>query len=176
MKSCQSSWCATAKMLTIGGLQFRDLNANSTLDAYEDWRLPTAERAANLLSQMTLAEKAGTLMHGTAPGNATGGVNGGGSGYDLLRAAELIQQRHVTSMITRLATEPAAMAVASNALQEIAEASRLGIPLTLSTDPRNHFQFTAGAAVLWVMLFTAVAGRTMRAMVPSFSRLLMSQV
>jgi beta-glucosidase len=134
-------------LLTIGGLQFRDLNANSTLDAYEDWRLPTAERAANLLSQMTLAEKAGTLMHGTAPGNATGGVNGGGSGYDLLRAAELIQQRHVTSMITRLATEPAAMAVASNALQDIAEASRLGIPLTLSTDPRNHFQFTAGAAV-----------------------------
>jgi len=87
------------------------------------------------------------LMHGTAPGNVTGGVNGGGDGYDLARASVMIRQNHVNSMITRLATEPVLMAQASNALQEIAEAARLGIPLTLSTDPRNHFQFTAGASV-----------------------------
>lgn len=134
-------------VLTIGGLQFRDLNANQQLDAYEDWRLPVQQRAADLLSQMTLEEKAGMMMHGTAPGNVTTGVTGGGSGYDLARATVLIQQNHVNSMITRLATTPAAMAEASNALQEIAEGSRLGIPLTISTDPRNHFQFTAGAAV-----------------------------
>ena len=134
-------------LMTIDSLQFRDLNANGSLDVYEDWRLPPAQRAANLLSLMTLPEKAGQLMHGTAPGNATGGVTGGGSGYDLERARVLIGQNHVTSMITRLATTPVAMAEASNALQQVAESTRLGIPLTLSTDPRNHFQFTAGAAV-----------------------------
>jgi beta-glucosidase len=134
-------------LLSIDGLQFRDLNANRNLDAYEDWRLTPGQRAGHLLSLMTLAEKAGMLMHGTAPGNVATGVAGGGDSYDLARATTMIQQNHVNSMITRLATAPASMAEASNALQEIAEASRLGIPLTLSTDPRNHFQFTAGAAV-----------------------------
>ncbi len=134
-------------LLTIDGLQFRDLNNNQSLDPYEDWRRPAQQRAEQLLSLMTLEEKAGMLMHGTAPGNVTSGVTGGGTSYDLERAAVTIQQRHVNSMITRLATQPSLMAQASNALQELAEADRLGIPLTLSTDPRNHFQFTAGAAV-----------------------------
>ena len=137
----------TKSLIIVDGLQFRDLNANGMLDAYEDWRLPVPQRAADLLSLMTLEEKAGVMMHGTAPGNATGGVNGGGSGYDLDRARKLIQDNGVNSMITRLATSPAEMAEANNALQQIAEEAPLGIPLTLSTDPRNHFQFTAGAAV-----------------------------
>ncbi len=134
-------------LITVDGLQFRDLNNNQTLDAYEDWRLPAQQRAEQLLALMTVEEKAGMLMHGTAPGNATGGVSGSGDGYDLARASVIIRQNHVNSMITRLATVPAQMAKAGNDLQEIAEAARLGIPLTLSTDPRNHFQFTAGASV-----------------------------
>lgn len=137
----------TKPIITADSMQFRDLNANGSLDAYEDWRLQASQRVDNLLSLMTLPEKAGLMMHGTAPGNAAGGVTGGGDGYDLERARVLIEQNHVSSMITRLATTPAAMAEASNALQAIAESTRLGIPLTLSTDPRNHFQFTAGAAV-----------------------------
>lgn len=135
------------KLLSVDSLQFRDLNDNGQLDAYEDWRLSGAQRVADLLSKMTLEEKAGTLMHGTAPGNGGVGVSGAGLGYDLERARELIRQGHVTSMITRLATLPADLANANNALQELAEGSRLGIPLTISTDPRNHFQYTAGAAV-----------------------------
>ena len=34
----------------------------------------------------------------------------------------------------------------ANALQEIAEKRRLGIPLTISSDPRNHFQYTIGTS------------------------------
>ncbi|MFK0165228.1 hypothetical protein [Rhizobium sp. NPDC090279] len=37
-----------AKTLTIDGLSFKDLNRNGKLDPYENWRLPAAERAADL--------------------------------------------------------------------------------------------------------------------------------
>jgi beta-glucosidase len=48
-------------------------------------------------------------------------------------------------MITRLSADPATLAAQHNALQRIAENTRLGIPLTISTDPRHHFQFVVGA-------------------------------
>ena len=37
---------------------FRDLNKNGRLDPYEDPRRPISERVEDLLSQMTLEEKA----------------------------------------------------------------------------------------------------------------------
>lgn len=43
-------------------LQFKDLNNNDTLDAYEDWRLPAEERAKDLLSKMTINEKVGMML------------------------------------------------------------------------------------------------------------------
>jgi beta-glucosidase len=50
-------------------------------------------------------------------------------------------------MITRLGGLPAALAAQNNVLQEIAERTRLGIPVTISTDPRHHFQYVLGASV-----------------------------
>ena len=49
-------------------------------------------------------------------------------------------------MITRLQIPAAAFAEQNNALQAIAERGRLGIPLTISTDPRSHFQVVVGAS------------------------------
>jgi beta-glucosidase len=40
------------------GQAFRDLNKNGVLDPYEDPRRPIEERIEDLLSQMTLEEKA----------------------------------------------------------------------------------------------------------------------
>ena len=134
-------------VLTVAGLHFRDLDGNGRLDPYEDWRLSAGQRAADLVSRMTLEEKAGALMHGSLPSTAVGGVTGAGAAYDLPRATELIVEHHVTSAITRLAVAPEQFATENNRLQEVAERARLGIPLTISTDPRHHFQFTAGAAV-----------------------------
>ncbi|OEC94302.1 MULTISPECIES: glycoside hydrolase family 3 N-terminal domain-containing protein [unclassified Rhizobium] len=136
-----------AKTLTIDGLSFKDLNRNGKLDPYEDWRLPAAERAANLISQMTLEEKAGLMMHGTAPSVGPGSGMGVGTEYDLARAKEMVDGRKVVTFITRLAGDAALLAEQNNKLQEIAEAGRLGIPATISTDPRNHFQFVLGASV-----------------------------
>jgi len=44
------------------GLQFKDLNGNGRLDPYEDWRLSPAERAADLVSRMSPAEKIGLMV------------------------------------------------------------------------------------------------------------------
>ena len=50
------------KSLTVDGLNFRDLNKNGKLDVYEDIRQPVEARVINLLSQMNLEEKAGTMF------------------------------------------------------------------------------------------------------------------
>ena len=49
--------------LTQDGITFRDLNKNGRLDPYEDARRPIEERVEDLLSQMTLEEKAGLMFH-----------------------------------------------------------------------------------------------------------------
>ena len=44
------------------GLKFKDLNKNGELDKYEDWRLTSEERSRDLLSKMSLEEKAGFML------------------------------------------------------------------------------------------------------------------
>ncbi|WP_163536178.1 glycoside hydrolase family 3 N-terminal domain-containing protein [Gracilibacillus sp. YIM 98692] len=48
-------------IITVNGKQFRDLNGNGVLDPYENWELPIKERVQDLLSKMTLEEKAGLM-------------------------------------------------------------------------------------------------------------------
>jgi beta-glucosidase len=43
-------------------LKFKDLNRNGKLDKYEDWRLTSEERSLDLLSKMSLEEKAGFMV------------------------------------------------------------------------------------------------------------------
>lgn len=134
------------KIISVEGLRFRDLDRDGKLSPFEDWRLSSAQRAADLVARMTLEEKAGEMMHGTLP--ALGGmVPGRGQGYDLAKLKPLILDRYVTTFITRLSGDPAWLAEQNNAVQAIAEQGRLGVPVTISTDPRHHFQFVAGASV-----------------------------
>lgn len=134
------------KIVTVDGLRFRDLDRDGKLSPFEDWRRSPDARAADLVSRMTLDEKAGEMMHGTLP--ALGGmVPGRGQGYDFDKLKPLILERHVTTFITRLAGDPAWLAEQNNAVQALAEQGRLGVPVTISTDPRHHFQFVAGASV-----------------------------
>ena len=53
------------------GLYFKDLNKNGALDVYEDYRQDVTARVNDLLGQMTMEEKAGTLGFG-----GIGGKNG----------------------------------------------------------------------------------------------------
>ena len=64
-----SIWSAQSKMgppadtLYIDCQPFRDLNKNGSLDLYEDDRVSVDERVEDLLSQMTVEEKAGLFYH-----------------------------------------------------------------------------------------------------------------
>ncbi|MFN7928047.1 MAG: glycoside hydrolase family 3 N-terminal domain-containing protein [Blastocatellia bacterium] len=135
----------STKTLVVDGLQFKDLNKNGKLDVYEDWRQTPAARAKDLVRQMTLEEKAGMMMHGTLRTGGQLGAIGAGESYDLEANRKAITEAKVNSFITRLQAAPQVLAEQNNKLQELAEASRLGIPLTISTDPRHHFQYVLGA-------------------------------
>jgi beta-glucosidase len=134
-------------LLERDGLRFRDLNRSGTLDLFEDWRLTADARARDLVSRMTLEEKAGAMMHGTARSVGPMGMAGVGTQYDTAANRAMIDGAKVNSMITRLGGGPASLAAENNALQEVAERTRLGIPVTISTDPRHHFQYVIGASV-----------------------------
>jgi len=125
---------------------FRDLDRDGVLAPYEDHRLSAEVRARDLVARMTLAEKAGVMMHGTARSHGALGVMGVGAGYDLEPNERLIARDGINHLITRLDAEPAVFAAQNNALQELAAATRLGIPLSISTDPRHHFQHVTGAS------------------------------
>ncbi len=153
--SASASAAGTVQQLDIGsrhklviqsaGLSFRDLDGDGQLSAFEDWRLPARDRARDIVARMTLPEKLGTLLHGSLPGPG-GRFNPDDDGYGLDLVGTAINQRHVTSFISRLSTGPERMAEQNNAVQELAEQSRLGIPVTISSDPRNHFQYVLGAS------------------------------
>ncbi|MEA2325216.1 MAG: beta-glucosidase, partial [Thermoanaerobaculia bacterium] len=137
----------SAPILERQGLRFKDLNKNGVLDPYEDWRLSPSARAEDLVRRMTLEEKAGMMMHGTARSVGPAGLAGVGAAYDTTAIGKLIRDVGVNSFITRLSGDPHWLAAQHNSLQEMAEGTRLGIPLTISTDPRNHFQYVVGASV-----------------------------
>jgi beta-glucosidase len=133
--------------LSVDGLTFRDLDHDGVLSPYEDHRLSSARRADDLLSRMTLAEKAGTMAHGSAPSVGPLGMIGVGTEYDFSGITDLVLGAGVTSMITRLNPSPAVFAEQNNEIQRIAATGRLGIPVTISSDPRHHVGARIGASV-----------------------------
>ncbi len=139
-----------AKVLRVDGLLFKDLNKNDKLDKYEDWRLPLDVRVNDLVTQMTVEEKAG-LMVGPSltvgPNNSvseqpTFGVNPFNPGPPAMvspATADGILKRNIRQFINRDNLVPRAMVNWLNAVQQIAEGSRLGVPVLFVTNPRNTF-------------------------------------
>lgn len=131
-------------VIEVDGLRFRDLNRNDTLDAYEDWRRPAAERAEDLLAMMTLEEKAGQLVIPGLNPNAPFGQTATGHDLDALR--DFVAEKHISHVNIRLGADARTLALSNNAAQEVAESGRLGIPLTISTDSRHGFTELVGAS------------------------------
>ncbi|MEU6946251.1 glycoside hydrolase family 3 N-terminal domain-containing protein [Streptomyces sp. NPDC046316] len=123
---------------------------------YQDAARPVAERVEDLLSRMTLEEKAGQLFHSMLMMNADGTPVTETDGSMLpFTTPELVEGRHL-SHFNLLGTYGAReMALWHNAVQEMAANTRLGIPVSLSTDPRHAFtdnvgaSFNAGAFSAW---------------------------
>ncbi len=138
-----------AQVLQINGLLFKDLNKNGKLDVYEDWRRSIDERVNDLVAQMTIEEKAGLMVGptlsagpgGTVNEQAVYGVNPFNPGPVMLNVpatTEAINRRHIRQFINRENLPPRTMANWLNGVQQIAEGSRLGIPVIFVTNPRNQ--------------------------------------
>ena len=138
-------------VLEVEGLRFRDANGNGALDPYEDWRLPVAERVADLLGRMSIEDRAGMLLINTLNAGCEGAVEG-------TPAADFIDTQRMTRFILRNTVTAVAdecgerapfsgfrvtatqLAEFANAVQEMAEARSLGIPVLFKDNARNHLE------------------------------------
>jgi len=129
----------SAPVLTENGHTFRDLNKNGKLDPYEDSRLPIEERVEDLLSLMTLEEKAGLMFHTMLGMGKDGSLIEKTTPFSPTQTSELISKRLLNHFNVYAIAPPRQTAQWHNRLQKMAECTRLGIPVTISSDPRHAF-------------------------------------
>ena len=128
-------------------IPFRDLNKNGKLDIYEDSRQPVDARVEDLLSQMTLEEKVGQMFHPPvlikpdARFRAFLDAMSGGISME-----EFISLKHISHFNFYGEAAPIEIARRLNQLQRVAEESRLGVPVTFSTDPLHEVPRGGGIA------------------------------
>ncbi|WP_051265362.1 glycoside hydrolase family 3 protein [Nakamurella lactea] len=140
-------------VLTVDHLRFRDANGNGRLDGYEDWRRPVAQRIADLLPRMSLADKAGLMVADSAftgdsascPAGPDNGVLCETDGIILqpfpqgtMAVSTMVKTNHMRYLISRDNPTAHDLAVWTNAIQQVAESTPLGIPAVPTSNPRNH--------------------------------------
>lgn len=142
----------TKPIIVIEGYKFKDLNANNQLDPYEDWRLSAERRAADLVSRMSLHEKAGMMLIETLNPGFNGTVDAPADRYiNTEMMTRFIFRSVVTANPVENATSgfngqqvtPEQAATWTNAIQRMAENTRLGIPVVFKSNARNHYERNA---------------------------------
>ena len=126
-------------IIEADGYQFIDLNGNGSLDGYEDWRLDADTRAADLVSQMTVREKIAQMQHPTYLPRSDGKIAPYLEKYCSDYGIGMLLIRELNSVQTAAET--------MNAVQEYAEASRLGVPVLVSMDSVHGLSYVSGATV-----------------------------
>ncbi len=151
-------------LLTVDRLAFKDLNRNGALEPYEDWRLPSGDRAKDLGSRMSVEQIAGLMLyssHQAVPsaggffGRATyGGMPYGESGakaWDLTDDQKrFLTEDGVRHVLITSVESPEVAARWNNNVQALVEGLGFGIPVNTSSDPRHRarveFEFLVGAS------------------------------
>ena len=114
---------------------------------YLDPALPPIQRANDLVERMSLEDKAGLLFHtmiGMGPGGSLAGAN---ADFGLPSTEEFVLGRRMTHFnLLGVLEDAREVAQWHNRLQGLAASTPLGIPVTLSTDPRHHFTDNPGTA------------------------------
>ncbi|MBR1961350.1 MAG: glycoside hydrolase family 3 C-terminal domain-containing protein [Alistipes sp.] len=150
------------KILTVDGFAFKDLNRNGKLDKYEDWRLPSEERAKDLASQLSLEEIAGLMLYSssqlipTYDAKAKKGTYRGkpfsksyASPSDLTdQQLKFLVEDKVRHILISKVNSPYISAQWNNKVQALCEGLDHGIPANNSSDPRHGVvadeEFAAG--------------------------------
>jgi beta-glucosidase len=122
---------------------------SNAAEAREDYRNPILDigrRVDDLLSRMSLAEKAGMLFQ-TMIMVGSGDLSEPNSRYGVNSPEYMIKEQQLSHFnVIRAADDAETLAEWQNELQRLAASTRLGIPVTLSTDPRHHFTENVGTA------------------------------
>ncbi len=123
--------------------------ADATARPWLDASLPVDERVELLLAAMTLEEKAGLFFHTMIAMGEDGQLSEGSDAFGIPSNRHHVVDLHM-SHFNLLGAAPTAGAMAGwyNRLQELAASTRLGIPVTISTDPRHSFSENPGASIL----------------------------
>src|ERR1700761_1584306 len=143
---------------TDGSFAYRDLNKNGKLDIYEDSRRSIEDRVQDLLKKMTLEEKAGMMFYSPIRVNADGTIEDKPASGLLASLSPVgvneIDKRHITHFNLFAVPAPDTLAMWYNKIQKYEEKTRLGIPLTIASDPRNQngagiFAMSAKTFSMW---------------------------
>ena len=117
-------------------------------DPYRDPRLPAEERVEDLLPRMTIEEKAGLLFHTWITPGPDGSVTEPPRAHHWQPAAvHRVQQQMINHFNVLEITNVREWARWHNRLQDLAAQTRLGIPVTLSSDPRHAFSANPNASL-----------------------------
>lgn len=139
------------EIIEVDGYQFKDLNDNGELDAYEDWRLSPEERAENLLSLMTPEQKAAQMVHLTLVTKKDSWFSKNNVGfalvYEYIFEAEEPDEEDEEEVAGPLSSARNA-ARRTNEIQELSESSELGIPVIFSMDTEAGAAFVKDATFL----------------------------
>jgi beta-glucosidase len=141
-----------APLLKVDGYTFRDLNKNGKLDIYEDSRAEINSRVDDLIKQMNLEEKAGTMFINMAVMNNTGklsNVMSPTNPFSLLLESNvaMVARKKMTHVNIMQSPSPEAIIIWNNNIQNLAEKTRLGIPITIASDPRHGVPNAPGASI-----------------------------
>lgn len=127
------------------GGHYRDLNGNGVMDPYENPRLGVDERVDDLLSLLSLAEKAGLMFHTVIEAGSDGTVLESAGQISKSGTSAVVVEKLINHFNVHTLTDARMAARWQNALQALAEQTPHGIPVTVSTDPRHGFLQNSGA-------------------------------
>lgn len=114
-------------------LAFKDMNRNGRLDAWEDWRKPTADRAKALAQELTIPQIAGLMLFSSHERNPAAGLTDAQRTY--------LGTDHLRNVLNAGSNDVAANVTWVNQMQAFAETKASTtepyIPVNVSSDPRS---------------------------------------
>ncbi len=150
INSSAKSALTEKKTLSEDGHTFRDLNGNDKLDIYEDSRQQVAARVEDLISQMNVEEKVGMLWHPPLGVGAEGQLldKPDPASFSMVSTYDVMLNKKIRHYNLFMIPDTRHLAMWYNNLQKLAEQDRLGIPVTISSDPRHGISNFIGNELL----------------------------